>query len=220
MAQPLSLLTLPDELLLGVLSHLPGEPESLSAIACACRRLQDLAEPFIFASNLITNGSQVPRLSHALTARKERLRSVHSLDLRCRFEHTAGMTSMMTLLPALVNLKQLTIESPWCNRPRVSPPAWDDEVESYARIFRDASLLANSYDGGPTQPLARLQSCEDSFSILGDSKLIFDRYPTLERCTETPLAPGSSCGSVPSSYPSRTYNFMCRRGRNEHRHTI
>lgn len=159
MAHPCLLLALPDELPLCVLSHLSDEPDSLSAIACTCRRLQHLTEPFIYASNLITKGSQVPRLSHALIARKERMRLVHGLDLRCRYEHTAGMSSMMNLLPALVNLKELTIESPWCNQSADSPDAWNEEVESYARIFRDASLLANPYHGGLDQPLARLRSC-------------------------------------------------------------
>ena len=159
MAQPSLLLALPDELVLCVLSHLSDDRDSLSAIACACRRLQDLAEPFVYASNLITAGSQVQGLSHALTARKERVRLVQSLDLRCRFRYTAGMSIIMTILPALVNLKELTIESPWCNHSAASPDAWDDEIESYARIFRDASPLANSYDGEPDQPLARLQSC-------------------------------------------------------------
>ena len=160
MAQPRVLLALPDELLLCVLFHLSYEPDSLSAIARACSRLQDLSEPFIYASILITKGSQVPRLSHALTARRERVQFVHSLDLRCRYAHTAGMSSMNTLLPALVNLKELTIESPWCNQSAASPEAWDDALQSYAQTFRDASLLANSYDVGPEQPLARLQSCQ------------------------------------------------------------
>ena len=159
MTQACLLLALPDELPLCVLSHLSDDRDSLSAIACTCRRLQYLAEPFIYASNLITKGSQVPRLSHALAARKELLRVVQSLDLRCRYQHAAGMSFMMNLLPALVNLKELTIESPWCNQSAASPDAWNEEVESYARIFRDASLLASPYQGGLDQPLARLQSC-------------------------------------------------------------
>ena len=160
MAQHSLLLALPDELLLCVLSHLSDDRGSLSAFACACQRLQDLAEPFLYASNLITRGSQVQGLSHALTARKERVRLVQSLDLRCRYRYTAGMSVIMTILPALVNLKELTIESPWCNQSAASPDAWDDEIESYARIFRDASLLATSSKGGSDQSLARLQSCE------------------------------------------------------------
>ncbi|KAL8788285.1 MAG: hypothetical protein Q9195_007382 [Heterodermia aff. obscurata] len=159
MAQPFSLLALPDELLLGILSCLSAEQSALSAVACACRRLQNLAEDFIYASNLIIKGSQAQRLSHALTARKDRVRLVHSLDLRCRFAHAAGMSVMNTLLPGLVNLKELTIESPWCNHSAVSTEVWDDALESYAQTFRDASLLANSYEARPNQPLARLQSC-------------------------------------------------------------
>ena len=160
MAPPFSLLALPDELLLCVLSHLSNERRFLSAVASACRKLQDLAEPFIYESILVVNGSQLPRLSYALTARKERVRFINSLDLRCRYTLTAGMSSIDTLLPVLVNLKELTIESPWCNHSAISPDAWDDEVRSYTRTFRDASLLASLYDGGPAQPLARLQSCQ------------------------------------------------------------
>ena len=159
MAQAVSLLTLPDELLLCVLSHLSDEQDALSAIACACHKLQDLAEPFIYASKLITQGSQLSRLSDALATRKERVKWVHGLDLRCRHTHTEGVSLMNTLLPSLVNLRELTIESPWCNRSARSPEAWNDLLESYAQIFRDGSVLARSYHGGPDQPLARLQSC-------------------------------------------------------------
>lgn len=160
MAQLLPLLNFPEELLLFILSQLSDDLATLSALACACKRLQDLAESFLYAAILITKGSQLQRLTHALNAREGRVRLVNALDLRCRVSQTEGMSLTKTLLPDLAHLKALAIESPWCNHSSASPAAWNDEVESYAQIFRDASLLVSSPHRGPHQPLARLKSCQ------------------------------------------------------------
>ena len=160
MARALSLLNLPDELLISMLSHLAIDLPTLTAISCACKRLQDLAEPLIYASILITKGSQILQLCRALEARTERARFVHALDLRCRYQHTEGMSFMETLLPGLEHLKELTIESPWCNHSSATPIVWDNEVESYARTFANASLFANPQTLRLGQPLARLRSCQ------------------------------------------------------------
>lgn len=160
MAQILSLLSFPDELLISILSHLAIDLPTLSALSWVCKKLQDLAEPLIYASILITKGLQTQRLVHALDARKERVRYVHALNLRCRYAHTEGMSLMKSLLPRLEHLKELTIESPWCNHSSVSPAMWDEEVQSYAHILSDASLLVSPQNLGHGQPLARLRSCQ------------------------------------------------------------
>lgn len=160
MAQTLSLLSFPDELLISILSHLAIDLPTLSALSWVCKKLQDLAEPLIYASILITKGSQTQRLVHALDARKERMRYVHALGLRCRYTQTEGMSLMKSLLPRLEHLKELSIESPWCNHSSASPSMWDEEVESYARIFSNAPLFVSPQTLGHSQPLVRLRSCQ------------------------------------------------------------
>ena len=160
MAQALSLLDFPDELLISVLSHLTVDPRTLSALSRACKKMQGLIDPLLYASIIISRGSQIQNLAHALDARNERVRWIYSLDLLCRYAHTKGMSLMETLLPRLEYLKVLTIVSPWCNHPSASPAMWDEVVESYAHIFLNASLLADPQTRKLHQPLARLRSCQ------------------------------------------------------------
>ena len=130
-----SLLQLPNELIGDIFEHI-NDRKTLKSLAQTCRRVQELAEPVLYRSILMRSSRQLYKLSGAIESRKERVEAIHAIDLRYTWQQRKwlGSTASVRVLPIqslsnnnhmltlgkligqATNMRQLTIESPYCNR--------------------------------------------------------------------------------------------------------
>jgi hypothetical protein len=151
----MELLTLPNELLSSILACV-DDLITLCQIAAVCKRLNDLTEPFLYQSLIVSDGSQAVMLAEAIAKRPARASHVRSLLASTKFGREKGIEQLPGSLTAMRNLQELSLETPDCNRkdPDERIP-WIRLQERYERIFQHSSLLLPSQ----ARSLPRLRSC-------------------------------------------------------------
>jgi F-box-like len=149
------LLELPDEILLAIISHIPDRKD-LRSLVCASRRTNDLAEPFLYDSIEVVNGSQAAALSKGITSRKVRATWIRSLLVSTRFGEDQGLNSLPPQISLMRNLRDVRLETPDCNiKPAHLRIPWVQLQERYERIFENSSLLVPAAE----RYLPHLRSC-------------------------------------------------------------
>jgi hypothetical protein len=108
------LLRLVDELLLNVLDQI-NSPRDLCNFAATCTRLQGLAEPFIWRSLLVLDGTHAQNIAAALDSRDVRVDFIQELSIRYKAEYKDGIEDLNHWLTLMSNLRHLTLESPCPN---------------------------------------------------------------------------------------------------------
>jgi hypothetical protein len=138
---------LPGELLSSVVASI-DDVITLRQVAAVCKRLNDLTEPFLYQSLIVSDGSQAVMLGEAIAKRPSRALHVRSLLSSTKFEKAQGIDKH--------NLKNLSLETPDCNKkePGERIP-WIMLQERYERIFQHSSLLLPQQ----ARSLPRLRSC-------------------------------------------------------------
>ncbi len=157
----MELLMLPDELLHHIVASIEDTP-TLCEVAAGCRRLNSLAEPFLYRSIIISDGSQAVALAKAIASRPVRASYVRKLLVSTKFEKAPGINQLPSSLSRMENLQDLSLETPDCNmkKPGERVP-WIMLQDRYERIFQHSSLLLPP----GSRNLPRLRSCTSKYSI-------------------------------------------------------
>ena len=144
------LLELANELIDMIVSHI-DDIDTLRSFALTCSRLQYLTELELYRSVFQRTGKQAINLLAAITSREERAQAIHVIDSRCKSQHRDGLVSMAPVIGKAKNLKQLTIESPYCNGCNGR-----DDGDWNSTMYE---LLLPVYDIWSTNTLPRLTKC-------------------------------------------------------------
>jgi hypothetical protein len=169
-----TLITLPNELLLHIISFLINSPESLTALMRTCRMLHRTTDPFLYYHVVLNCGSKAAAFAAALLnsdirenesegllrARRRGVRSLHicaawkgSRRLRVGDGTEEGMEEVTSCIHDMERLAELAIESPYCNEPgtKLGDQRWAVVLSDYTKLFEAAVL-------GTT--LSRLKKCK------------------------------------------------------------
>jgi hypothetical protein len=162
---------IPGELLVSIIASI-DDITTLREVAVVCKRLNNLAEPFLYQSLVISDGSQAVMLAEAIAKRPSRASHVRNLLASTRFEKASGIEQLPGSLAIMHNLRDLSLETPDCNLkgPGERIP-WIMLQERYERIFQHSSLLLPSQ----ARSLPRLRSCT-SLNLLRNHHLWRSQY--------------------------------------------
>ena len=151
----MDLLKLPGELLSAVVASI-DDVTTLRQVAAVCRLLNDLTEPFLYQSLIISDGSQAAMLAETIAKRPSRASHIRNLLASTRFEKAQGIEQLPGVLAVMQNLRELNLETPDCNLkdPGERIP-WIRLQERYERVFQHSSLLLPPQ----ARSLPRLRSC-------------------------------------------------------------
>ena len=151
----MELLMLPDELLHGIVASIE-DTSTLCEVAAVCTRLNSLAEPFLYKSIIVSDGSQAVALAKAIARRPARASYVRKMLVSTKFERAPGINQLPGSLSRLENLQDLSLETPDCNMKTAEERVpWIHLQERYERIFQHSSLLLPP----GSRNLPRLRSC-------------------------------------------------------------
>lgn len=155
----MELLMLPGELLLAIVASV-DDVVTLRQLAAVCQRFNDLTEPFLYQSLIVSDGSQAAMLAEAIANRPSRASHIRSLLASTKFEKARGIEQLPGSLAVMHNLRDLSLETPDCNlkEPGERIP-WIRLQERYERIFQHSSLLLPPQ----ARSLPRLRSCTSCF---------------------------------------------------------
>ncbi|KAF2683016.1 hypothetical protein K458DRAFT_340897 [Lentithecium fluviatile CBS 122367] len=180
------LLSLVDELLLAILDQIDSK-EALCNLAATCSRLQGLAEPYIWRSLLVTQGSHARHIAAALDGRDNRPSHIHELSIRYPDDQREGIEELNHFIGLMGKLRHLTIESPCPNNSEWTRNTYFD---GSTRINYRALLEASVYPRAGISPaLPMLQSLTLHGHGPDDRKFVFGRsavmffHPTLRHIT-------------------------------------
>jgi hypothetical protein len=121
-----SLLGLPNELITAIAEQIDDEV-SLRSLALSCRRIQGLAEPSLYRSIFHLYGLQLAKLHSSLCAKPRRAQYIHSIESRCRTTHLTDLDFLARVVDLATNVRNLILESPFCNVWMASEALWIDE---------------------------------------------------------------------------------------------
>lgn len=122
------LLELPSELLTDILDYIEDEA-TFRSIASVCSQLQDIVEPRLYEHIFHRSGEQALNLRRAIDARSKRASYIQRIDSRCKWSKRHGLISLDSVIARAYNLKDVTIESPYCNN------AYGHETEIWRRTM-------------------------------------------------------------------------------------
>lgn len=150
------LLTIPDELLISIISNL--DLDALLQTVLVCKHLSDLAEPFLYHHITILNGRQGAALSHSLLARPCRTTWVRTFLISTKLGEEEGLSRLPPFIARMTNLQDLRLETPDCNKVEPSDRVgWISLQGRYERVFEGASIL---FPNKALRHLPGLQSCK------------------------------------------------------------
>ena len=152
------LLDLPNELLTSIIEHIE-DGSALHSLALTCSFLHHLTEPFFYRWIFLRTGRQAIGLSEAFKYCPERAEAIQKIDLRCHWRQERGISSLVSVIIKAKNLRELTIESPYCHHP------YGDNIGEWQRAMYE--LLRplyefNTLEGSIINQLPRLTKCERS----------------------------------------------------------
>ncbi|OCL02248.1 hypothetical protein AOQ84DRAFT_393100 [Glonium stellatum] len=171
------LLSLADELVLAIIQECTDDLESLRCLARTCHHLQLLTEPFLYRSIFLRTGKQALQLAQSIGTHPERVFAIQCVDMRCSHRRGDGIKTLIPLLKDFKNLREWTIESPFCNygywRETAAATWVEDDMEEFYTILKLASPLNTITAQPKVLPLLK------SFTL--HSHGISDRYYNLGR---------------------------------------
>ena len=160
------ILELPNELIACIVEHI-DKRATLQRLACTCRRMQQLTEPALYRSILISDYSEAREILRALNARNDRCAAVQILDFPLsddisRHAYRSVFKPYEALINRTINVRELMIESPSCNSAEFEDPdQWERMTDHLFAPFRSVSVLANDtvLSVKPLQKLKKRKSC-------------------------------------------------------------
>ncbi|KAI0101082.1 hypothetical protein F4814DRAFT_456052 [Daldinia grandis] len=167
----MSLLAIPNELLLQIMEHLRDSRhvQALQSVACTCKELREVAEIYLYSTAKFTTLSSLYRFLDAAAHADEPNRKGYLRDLKLLYStnqydpgYNAPYLPDLTLFP---NLESFVSESPECQPRSVKGTHWGIFKESYTRAFMQASLLNESLE--TPRPLQALRSLTLHWTGLG-----------------------------------------------------
>ncbi|KAF7375444.1 hypothetical protein MSAN_00432300 [Mycena sanguinolenta] len=142
-----TLLSLPTELLLDVVEAV-DDAASLRSFALTCKLARLVAEPVLYRAVLVNTGSQASCLAQALRQQQPPTRAelVHTLDLRSEYGEDADLGALTPLVGEMIQLRALSMESPFANygywRSSEGQDWWESLIQGYRTMFLDAQCGA------------------------------------------------------------------------------
>ena len=204
-----SLSSLPDELLVQVVSHLADDTKTLCTLARASRFFQVEAEKYIYTTIELLSTNDLHAIIEAFTRRPERVAFVETLKILYRFHGGLGATLaernvFNQCVKGMKALRQWEIESPYDNY------KWDEggdewvlgDMEEFRKALESASLQSQGSSplASPDVGLAKLErlvihthGVSDDFWTLGGFYCLF-RHPSLRHLH-------ISCLALPADIP-------------------
>lgn len=180
----LSLLELPVEIILLILSHLPT-PSSRAAVAQTCRSLNGAVEELLYAFVELWSEKEFNAYFQALMAQKTRLGWTKYYALRYRaFTNSDGPTCGLRLTSYMPNLQSLVVQLPENEEPRyLARSNMVAMVCDVQRIFQeriDAVELGSRLGKSRSLrgPMPHLKSCEFSYYYLMLCDRPFSQHPS------------------------------------------
>lgn len=157
------LLSLADELLLGIIDHIDSR-HALINLALTCSKFRNLAESFIWRDLLILTGKHAQCVAAALDSREARILHVQDLSVRYKDPHKNGIEQLGHFIRYMDHLRSLTIESPCPNNTEWRSGVYFDSWTriDYSRILEDSVRPFPGSD--PALPA--LQTRKDIVSIM------------------------------------------------------
>lgn len=152
------LLELPNEIFTDILDYIE-DVATLRSIASVCSRLQDLVEPRLYEHIFHRSGEQALELRRAIDGRRKRATYIHTIDSRCKWTKRHGLISLDSVIARAHNLRDLTIESPYCkNAYGHEKEIWRQTMYHLLRPislhdFRDPSLWCHQLTNGKSRIL-------------------------------------------------------------------
>lgn len=151
-----SLLDLPDELVIAILAQVDDLIALRYAARCS-RKVQALAEPFLYRDIFFRSGTEAVRLANSLHSRHQRCRAIRTLDVRCkRRVAMENLPIIAVILRLATQLREFTLESPYCNNSRwLHAKGWDERMEAILCPLVLAAGMLDSDERKPLQSLTR-----------------------------------------------------------------
>lgn len=106
--------SLPNELIGNVFEYLQ-DVENLLSLITVCSRFNSIVESILYRSIFHRSGEAAVTLRKAVEAKPKRAKHITNIDSRCRWQKREGLISLATVISSATNLRELTIESPYCN---------------------------------------------------------------------------------------------------------
>ena len=110
----LSVLSLPNELIGNVFEYL-RDAENLLSLITVCSRFNSIAESILYRSIFHRSGEAAVKLREAVEAKPQRAKHITIIDSRCKWQKRDGLLSLASVITNATNLRELAIESPYCN---------------------------------------------------------------------------------------------------------
>lgn len=133
------LLSLPDEVLVAVLSHLERTDQRNARLVC--RPLKNLADPFTFTEFVITHGADAIDLAYLIGEDPVRATWIRELLVSTKLEGRDGLEHVPAVLPLMKNMRKLILETPDCNsKQALQRIPWVDLQRGYENVFKNASV--------------------------------------------------------------------------------
>jgi hypothetical protein len=113
--------SLPDELILSIVSHLSEDAPSLAALALTCRALRYISEPLLYTTIKLLSTKDLTNYLLAFSARPARVEAVQSLQILYRYDRAelgASAQKRAVFNQWIVQMKALKdwwVESPYDN---------------------------------------------------------------------------------------------------------
>lgn len=197
------LLDLPNEIISLIISHV--KTVSLLKLLCrTCRRVQHLAEPYLYRYALIRTGTETEMVLNAMLRKerkKDRVAALQAVDIPCNPKHHQNFRAVEQLLNEAVSLKELMVESPECNNMDFESEAeWEEMVGHLFRPFQAA--LTDTASPKPLQNLRRfvlhMNGSHSPYWTMDSRSLTIFLLPSLTHLK-------MSCVNLPQQFPGGTH---------------
>lgn len=154
----MELFALPNELILQIFKHI-GDPRTLVAVTCTCRKFKHIAEIFLFSRLVLTRRSSLNQILTLCNDDDRRATYVHDLQLMFSTRHYDFIDSQAVDLRQFSCLRSFASESPFCNpHSRIGgkdDTTWKADLRAFLYAFEEASLLKCPL--GAARPLSQLR---------------------------------------------------------------
>nr|POE63013.1 hypothetical protein CFP56_03916 [Quercus suber] len=133
--------------------------ETLKSLSLTSKTLCGLTEPRLYRHNFFRTGREAQAFLRALTSQPGRQAAVQSLDARCIYGGQAGLGGIGQIMDVCPNLRDLTIESPFCNDNHWTEcrgPDWAEMLDGWMMpLFKATSLSGPNLTSPPLQNLIK-----------------------------------------------------------------
>lgn len=181
-SQTFPLLSLIDELLLQVISHV-NDVSTLLNLSCTCKKLRDFSEPELLRNILILYPAKCNQFTRRLKADPSSARHVHNYAVCVGHLYREYSGMEFPDLLEMRNLESLKLESPFGNTggysTQTSMDCWHREKQQFLDAFEHASIVSSPSEG--PKPFQRLKLCKSHRVRMTSKNLLNDKS------SDTPL---------------------------------